>query len=187
MVSKFILHDAARLDGVVVEAGCFKGASAAKLSLICAARQRRLVLFDSFEGIPANDETFQRTIDGRTVRFGKGGYAGSLDEVKATISRYGRIDVCEFHKGWFEETMPSFSTPIAAAFVDVDLVSSMTTCMKYLFPLLAKGGAIFTHDGHLSRIIALLEDDGFWERSVGVAKPRMEGLGTTKLVTIFKD
>lgn len=148
-VAKFILEDASTLHGVVVEAGCFKGGSAAKLSHVCAARGRRLVLFDSFEGIPPNDEPLQEKMLGGSVTFPEGDYAGSLEEVKRNLSQYGRIETCEFQKGWFDETMPSFDRLIVAAFVDVDLAKSTRICMKYLYPRLVNGGAIFSHDGHL--------------------------------------
>jgi hypothetical protein len=38
------------VEGCIVEAGAYKGGSTAKLSLVCAAVRRRLVVFDSFQG-----------------------------------------------------------------------------------------------------------------------------------------
>src|SRR5437660_187565 len=41
------------LAGDVVECGAWKGGSAANLSLVCRIVGRRLLVYDSFEGLPA--------------------------------------------------------------------------------------------------------------------------------------
>jgi O-methyltransferase len=38
--------------GSVVECGCYVGGSTANLSLVCAATGRKLIIFDSFQGLP---------------------------------------------------------------------------------------------------------------------------------------
>jgi O-methyltransferase len=174
------------VEGVLVEAGCFKGSSTAKFSLAAALADRELVVFDSFQGIPENDEPHSDNIFGGDAVFKKGDYAGSLEEVKATVARYGRIDCCRFIKGWFDETMQHFSEPVAAAYVDVDLVSSTRTCLQHLYPLLPPGGALYSQDGHLPLVIDLFQDEEFWRQQIGCEKPRMHGLGLSKLVRITK-
>ena len=114
-------------------------------------------------------------------------YCGALEEVKANVAKYGKIDRCRFIQGWFDDTMPHFHEPIATAYIDVDLVSSTKTCLKYLYPLLAPGGILYSQDGHLPLVIEVFDDDSFWENEVGCKKPRMLGLGTSKLITVFKD
>lgn len=184
-VVKFILFFAPERQGVVVEAGSYRGASAAKLSAACKVANRRLAIFDSFKGLP-HGEAPQTNIFGDLTKFGRGEYAGSLHEVRRNIARYGVLELCDFHEGWFEETMPAFSAPVIAAYVDVDLVSSTKTCLKKLYPLLVPGGRIFSQDGHLPLVIDLLQDDQFWREEVGFEKPRIDGLGVSKLVTIHK-
>lgn len=174
-------------NGVVVEAGCFKGGSAAKLSHACAVASRELVLFDSFEGIPSNEEPHEKNIFGGRAYFKVGAYAGSLEEVRKNIRHFGRLEVCTFKRGWFDDTMPDFNSPITVAYVDVDLASSTRTCMKYLYPLLVPGGVIFSQDGHLPLVIEVLKDESFWRDEVGVPMPRMTGLEAKKLVGIYKD
>jgi len=174
-------------EGVVVEAGTFRGGSAAKLSHACAMRRRKLVIFDSFEGIPANDEHHDKNIYGGAVQFDEGDWAGTLETVQDNIHAFGRLDVCMFSKGWFEDTMPGFDMPIDVAYIDVDLASSTRTCLKYLFPRLRPGGVIYSQDGHLPLVIDVLRDDDFWRRDVGVPPPHMEGVGRRKLVAIHRD
>ena len=173
-------------DGVIVEAGCFKGSSTAKFSVAVGMVARELVVFDSFSGLPDNEERHDRSISGVKVDFKKGDYAGSLDEVTKNVRKYGNIRVCRFIKGWFKTTLPSFKQEIAAAFLDVDLVESTRTCLVYLFPLLKDNGVILSHDGHLPLVVDLLNDREFWEQKVGWTVPKIDGLGTEKLLIIRK-
>ena len=46
------------LNGLVVQAGVYKGGCTAKLSLVCKILGKKLVAFDSFEGLPENGEGF---------------------------------------------------------------------------------------------------------------------------------
>lgn len=171
-------------EGVIVEAGSYKGGSAAKLSLLAAITDRRFVAFDSFEGLPENDESNQRSIFGEVPDFSRGKYRGDLEEVKANVGRFGDLSRCTFVKGWFKETMPTFSDPVIVAFLDVDLASSTRTCLKFLFPRLQPNGSIFSQDGHLPRVIELLNDSTFWRDEVGRSRPPMEKRGSAKLVQI---
>lgn len=174
------------VEGCIVEAGCFKGGSTAKLSLVAKACGRRLVVLDSFQGIPENSEAHGTTTTGEEANFTKGLYCGELEEVRENVRRFGEIDVCEFVPGWFDETMPRLTEPVAMAFVDVDLASSTRTCLQYLYPLLVPGGTIFSHEGHLPLCIAAMSDDRFWTDVVGSPRPDMPDLGTRKLVRITK-
>jgi O-methyltransferase len=173
-------------DGVVVEAGCFKGSSTAKFSLAAKIAGRRLVVFDSFEGIPANEERHGKTIGGVEASFAKGSYAGSLDEVKANVRRFGHIECVTFVKGWFDQTLPEFNEPIAALYLDVDLASSTRTCLRYLYPLVQSGGDVFSQDGHLPLVLEVFDDASFWTHEVGCSKPQAHGFGTSKLLHLRK-
>jgi len=173
--------------GCIVEAGCFKGGSTIKLSIAANFVNRQLFVFDSFFGLPANVEPHYRSIFGDKIDFSGGRYAGSIEEVKNNVQRFGEIQVCTFIKGWFEETMVNFQESVAVAFLDVDLVSSTRTCLKHIYPLLVNGGVIYSHDGHVPMVIAVLDDDNFWNYEVGVRKPRIEGLRERKLIRIVRD
>jgi O-methyltransferase len=177
-----------QMPGVVVEAGCFKGGSTAKFSLAAHLAGRELVVFDSFQGIPDNEETnTANVLSDRPGKFVEGSFCGGLEEVKANVAKYGKIECCRFIKGWFDDTMPDFHEPVAAAYVDVDLASSTKTCLQYLFPLLQPGGALYSQDGHLSLVVDVLDDDNFWMNEVGCRKATMIGLRTSKLVKVVKD
>lgn len=181
-----ILSLPGRIEGVIVEAGCYKGGSTAKFSLAADIMNRELVVFDSFQGIPDNSEPHNKTILGGKAHFRKGAYCGTVDEVKANVERFGRIAHCRFVEGWLENTLPTFKKRVAAVYIDVDLASSTRTCLKYLYPLLERGGVLFSQDGHLPLVIEVFEDDDFWLNEVGCEKPHISGLGEKKLISIKK-
>ncbi len=179
-----------RHDGVLVEAGCYKGCSTAKFSVAANLTGRKLIVFDSFQGLPASKErhTFESFTEGEfpDFAFKEGKYAASLEEVQRNVGEYGCLQACQFVPGWFEDTMPAFRMPIAAAYLDVDLVESTKTCIKYLWPLIVPGGFLFSQDAHLSLIVELLRNRDFWARSAGEEPPEFSGLGTRKLVWACK-
>lgn len=181
-----IYRSKGRTNQVFVEAGCFKGGSSAKFSIACKAVGATLILCDSFEGIPSNDEQHGRTIYGEAVKFQTGSYAGALDEVRRNINAYGDISCCEFIKGYFNSTLPHLQRPLDGAYVDVDLASSTRDCIRYLYPLLKKGGRLISQDGHLPLVIAVFEDTKFWEEEVGAPKPAANGLHKKKLIFVEK-
>jgi O-methyltransferase len=181
-----ILSTPSHVEGCIVEAGCFKGGSTAKLSLAAQMTGRKLFVFDSFAGLPTHQENHDRTIFGQQTAFREGLYAGQLDEVRDNVRRFGHLESCEFIPGWFDETMPQFRQKIAMAFIDVDLAASTRTCLQYLYPLLIPGSSIFSHDGHLPLCIDVFKDEVFWGTAVGYEKPRMPDLGKVKLLRIAK-
>jgi O-methyltransferase len=172
----------ARRRPLVVECGVGLGASTAKLSVAAAAAGGRLVACDSFRGIPANEEQ-GRHLDGRPALFRRRAFRGRLATVERHLASWGE-PVVELRKGWFADTLPGLAGPFDVVVLDVDLVSSTRTCLVHLFPRLAAGGVLFTQDGHLEGVVALLGDAGFWRGEVGVEPPAIAGLGRTKLLRI---
>ena len=173
------------VPGCVVEAGAFKGGSTAKFSLAARYAGRKLYVFDSFEGIPPNDEPHDKSITGFDVKFPAGSYRGGLDEVRSNLARCGAPEVCELVPGWFADTLPRFHEIVAAAYLDVDLASSTRTCIKHLYPLLSPGGALYSQDGHLPLVLDVFNDDALW-RDLGTVKPKIEGFGESKLLRVVK-
>lgn len=182
VVCEAILERSGQSGLTVVECGAAKGSSTAKLSLATARAGGRLLVFDSFKGIPDNEEQ-HRNLDGRPVSFRKGAFTGRLKAVQRVVQTYGAPEVCTFTKGWFEDTLPDFQTPIDVVLLDVDLLSSTRTCLEALYPQLRPGGVLFTQDGHLEAIVALLRDEAFW-LAMGVPVPSIDGLGQDKLLKI---
>jgi O-methyltransferase len=169
------------VPGVLVECGCFKGGSTANLSLVAAACGRTLHVFDSFAGLPTPDEIDDSHLivaDMELRTYEKGDYFGALDEVRENVRRFGALDACEFHVGYFEDSFPSFHEAVVFAFLDVDLVSSEATCLRYIWPLLANGGRVFTDEAQHHAIAQLFYDSQWWRQEMGTAPPGLVGAGS---------
>lgn len=169
------------LEGVVVECGTYKGVSAANLSLVCSLVGRRLEIFDSFEGLPAptaKDKSHTLLSSKEIHTYDKGAWCGRLEEVEQNIARYGRLEVCRFHRGFFDQTLPAFKEKCAQAFVDVDYVSSLETCLKYLWPLLADGAYLYTHEAGHMEIASLFFSESWWRENLSTLPPGLVGAGS---------
>lgn len=182
-VADRVLRLASRPDLTVLEAGTGKGGSTAKLSLVARLAGGRLLACDSFRGMPPNDEQHETIYGGRT-EFRERAFRGTARLVERTLARYGAPEACELVKGWFADTLPGLETPLDVVLLDVDLVESTRTCVRWLYPRLRPGGTLFSQDGHLRGTIALLGDERFWRDEVGVPPPPIRGLGTSKLIEI---
>lgn len=180
-VSRAVL---ARERPVVLEAGCGHGSSTAKLSLAVRAAGGQLFACDSFRGLPDNRELHEH-MDGRPIRFRAGAFRASLPQVQRAVARLGAPEVVSFHKGWFADTLPALATPpLDVVLLDVDLLASTRVCLRALVPRLAPGGVLFTLDGQLRATHELLASEAFWRDEVGVAPPRIDGLGEAKLLVV---
>ncbi|HYD47984.1 MAG TPA: TylF/MycF/NovP-related O-methyltransferase, partial [Terriglobales bacterium] len=170
----------------LLECGCGKGGSTAKLSLIAQLAGGRLIACDSFKGMPPNDER-HTDLKGRPMVFRAGAFRGRLREVQRAVESYGAPQAVDYRKGWFADTLPVLQEPIDVAFLDVDLLESTRVCLRYLVPRLRPGGVIFTQDGHITAIAQLLGDARFWQEEIGIPPPRIAGLGRKKFLRIEPD
>jgi O-methyltransferase len=180
-IAAHIIGVPARTEGCVIECGCYKGGSTVNLSLAAALAGRELHVFDSFDGLPTPEPGDAEHIlhrDRMMNSYERGMYAGSLAEVQSNVARFGDPSVCQFHKGWFDETMPGFSEPCVTAFVDVDLRSSLETCLRVIWPLLVEGGAVFVHEARHQEIASLFFDEAWWRDSLDVPAPGLVGAGS---------
>jgi len=161
------------MAGDVVECGTWKGGSAANLSIVCKLVGRKLIVCDSFEGLP---EPLPDTPDSQ--EYNRGDYCGTLPEVKANIARCGEIDVCEFLEGWFETTLPTLDRPIVLAWVDADLEVSLETCVLNLWPLLSERGLMFLDECVGLGYVALFFSERWWRDKFDRNPPGLIGAGT---------
>jgi hypothetical protein len=167
-----------------VECGCFQGGSTCKLSILAKMTGRRLVVFDSFEGLPDVDEHNKQDLHMRHDRqwfigWQKGHWAGPIDVVTANLKQWGEFDVCTLVKGWFEHTMTDGNLPprIALAFVDVDIPSSVRQCIEPIWPRLHRGGAFFSHDVGFIKVLQTLTDPAMWRDRFQEPVPILFGAG----------
>jgi hypothetical protein len=143
--------------GDFVELGVARGGCAALLGNVlfresCQA-QRRLHLFDSFQGLPEPGE--QDYVGGSTgdhVRpLPAGSCLGTLDEVKHLLLEVHGLPEAQvvFHQGWFHETVPAAAaaiSEIAVLRIDGDWYESTRICLQGLYDKVIPGGAVIIDD-----------------------------------------
>ncbi len=124
-----------KLGGAVAELGVYRGGSA---RLLCEVRgDRPLHLFDTFEGLPE--------VSDLDVSFRKGGFAGSLEDVKKILEPFPDIS---YHRGFFPASANGFAPDIRFSLVhmDVDLYQSTLDGLKWFYPRILRGGVLISHD-----------------------------------------
>jgi O-methyltransferase len=161
------------IEGVVVECGCWLGGSTANLSLVCDIVGRDLVVYDSFEGLPAGEPN-DRYANEHTA----GLFRGALERVEENVRRYGVIERCRFRKGWFNETLPAHTEPIVLIFLDVDYQASLHDCVVNLWPHLTEQGYLFTDEFMYLDYCALFFSERFWKQYFDAPPPGLMGVGT---------
>ncbi|MEP7076146.1 MAG: TylF/MycF/NovP-related O-methyltransferase [Acidobacteriota bacterium] len=167
-----IFETAPDIKGSILECGTWKGGSAANLSLVCKMTGRKLLIYDSFEGLPPGDE------NDREAKFYKEGeYAGTLDEVKENLRKYGDLDSCEFVKGWFQDTLPDLDRPILLAFLDVDLEASLECCVRYIWNNLTEKGHIFIDEYVGLDYVSIFYSEKYWRTVFDRTPPGLIGAG----------
>jgi macrocin-O-methyltransferase TylF-like protien len=168
-----LLEISPEVEGAVIECGTWKGGTAANLSLVCRKTGRQLIICDSFEGLPTPHPK-----DREGPSYQRGDFCGALEEVKLNIQRFGAPDVCQYLKGWFEDTLPDLASPIALAYLDVDLEASLHTCVKNIWPHLSDPGYIFIDEASSTNYCSLFYSETWWKRYFNRAPPGLVGAGT---------
>ena len=179
-LATYLLSVPKSMPGAVIECGCFKGSSTASLSLVCKAIGRRLVVCDSFEGLPEvteHDRVHVSLVAARYETYAKGDYTARIDEVKANVARYGALECCSFVKGYFQDTLPHLQEQAAFVFLDVDLHDSLRTCLLNLWPRLEDGAYLFTHEAQQLPFASIFFDKAWWNANLQCNPPGLVGAG----------
>lgn len=158
--------------GAVVECGCWLGGTTTNLSIICDIVGRDLIVYDSFEGLPAPEagDNMKPKVEGA--------FRGDLDVVQDNVRRFGVIERCQFRKGWFRDTLVHHDEPIILCFIDVDLKSSMHDCIVNLWPHLTNQGYVFFDEYVHLHNCALFFSERFWRDYLDTTPPGLMGTGT---------
>ncbi|MBQ3445228.1 class I SAM-dependent methyltransferase [Candidatus Saccharibacteria bacterium] len=128
--------------GDFVELGCYKGDTALLVAEILPS-DRRLYIYDSFEGLP---EKSAKDVSVLGEDFRGGELAVTKREVKERFLRAG-LKVPVIKKAWFNELTPEdMPEKIAFAFLDGDFYESIKDSLKLVGPRMVDGGVIIVHD-----------------------------------------
>ena len=151
----------------IVECGVWRGGSMMAAALLLkhmGVSDRRLYLFDTYEGMPRPEER-EQSVDGcdaqsyfrehQTGLDSSDWCCASLDEVKRNLWSTG-YDPGKIHfvRGKVEHTVPHKDLErIALLRLDTDWYSSTKHELVHLYPLLSKGGVL------------IIDDYGYWSGS----------------------
>ena len=179
---------AENVEGDIVECGVWRGGSMAAVARTLAALgsfERRLYLFDTFDGMPRPGE--------RDVNFAgeaaedlyrkRNGRGGGSDWCRATEEDVARVmNGCGYDeskirlvKGRVEETIPSEAPErIAILRLDTDWYESTLHELEHLFPRLSRGGVVIIDDYGHWRGARQAADEFFKRQTPGVYLHRVD-------------
>ncbi len=128
------------IAGALAEVGVFKGETAKLIHNIIP--NRKLYLFDSFEGFPKQviKEDCDGTVRPYTINF------SNTDKNKVLSYIKGNSNI-EVREGIFPDTAKGLENEsFAFVHLDADLYQSTIDGLNFFYPRLSKGGAIIVHD-----------------------------------------
>jgi O-methyltransferase len=138
--------------GDFVECGVWRGGAAMMMAAVAnlyegVLQQRKIWLFDSFEGLPKPELQQDAGDQHHTYRQLK----VSLEEVKRNFDKVRLLkDNVKFVKGWFKDTTPNAEVEqIAVLRVDGDMYQSTRDVLENLYPKVSKGGFVIIDDYNL--------------------------------------
>jgi len=139
-----------RIPGNFIETGVWRGGCCILMRGVLAAnaaKDRKIYVADSFQGLPAPDTERFPQDKGLTFHT-MSELAVPLDEVKANFDRYGLLDdQVVFVKGFFSDTLPKLDAgPLALVRLDGDMYESTYVALENLYPKLSVGGFIIIDD-----------------------------------------
>lgn len=133
--------NALNIPGDVAELGVYKGDFAVLIN--AAFPERRLHLFDTFEGFPECDVSVERREGYSKARAGD--FSGTAKDIVDKRLLYREKAV--FHKGYFPRTFRLCqSCTFAFVSIDADLYSPTAAALPLFWERLSPGGALMIHD-----------------------------------------
>ena len=131
------------ISGDFVEMGCYKGDTSLLLAEIVKASEKKLWIYDSFEGLPEKKEV-DKSVMG--VLFRGGELAVTKREVKQRFLR-ANLPVPVIKKAWFSDlTFKDMPEEISFSFLDGDFYESIKDSIKLVAPKMSDGGVMVVHD-----------------------------------------
>jgi len=165
------------IAGDVVECGSAQGGSAALMALTLRQlnSQRKLWLFDTFEGLPAPTS---QDPDFELADLFTGTCVGTLSEVRELFQRLEILEDVEFVKGLFQRVLPITHIPaISVLHIDGDWYESVKVCLDFLYDKVVPGGVIQFDDYGYWKGARKAVDEFFDQREIQVPLRRLDYSG----------
>lgn len=131
------------VSGDFVELGCYKGDTSLILADLLKNSDKKLWLYDSFEGLPEKNEKDFSTLG---EDFKQGELLVTKRMVKERFLRSG-LKVPIIKKGWFKDFSPAdLPDQIAFCFLDGDFYDSIKDGLNLIEGKMSKGSILIIHD-----------------------------------------
>lgn len=130
-----------QLPGNVAEVGVFRGEFAQYINW--AFPDRKLYLFDTFDGFDAN-EALRELKNGNCTEAFVEAYKNT--DIDTVLSRMTYLDNIVIKQGYFPESLNGLEDRFCFVSIDVDFEESIFSCLEYFYKRLIRGGYIFIHD-----------------------------------------
>lgn len=162
------------VSGDMVELGCYKGDTSLMLAEIIRRTDKKLWIYDSFEGLPEKSEKDESVIG---ENFKAGALMVTKREVKERFLRAG-LPVPIIKKAWFNELRSEDLPPkICFAFLDGDFYQSIKDSLKLVESKMAKNGVIMVHDYKNEALPGVAKAVDEWKKDKGVKFKEYQSLG----------
>lgn len=146
------LNRSLELEGDVCEFGVAQGATSALLANEMRETEKKLWLFDSFQGLPKpseKDVLINDIFDLKSIDSYEGTMACPVDMVKSRLNNisfpFSRVKIVP---GFIEETIHSSDLPdkVCFAYIDFDFYKPILTALEFLNTHLTRGGFVIVDD-----------------------------------------
>ncbi|MEG6505680.1 TylF/MycF/NovP-related O-methyltransferase [Nitratidesulfovibrio sp. 1201_IL3209] len=169
------------VPGDLIEAGVWRGGACILMRAVLHAynvTDRRVWVADSFEGLPAPDESAYPADSGSTFHEYPE-LSVSFEEVQSNFNAYGLLDKqVVFLNGWFKNTL---KTPdierLALIRLDGDMYESTMDGLVSLYPKLSVGGYIIIDDYHVVQACKQAVHDYCTAQGLTPAFSEIDGVG----------
>ncbi len=147
-----VLIERALADGIpgdIIETGVWRGGAcmlARAILLDQGIKDRRVILADSFEGLPPPDSRYPADAGSHLHEYED--LAIPLEVVQDHFRKFGLLDdQVVFVKGWFADTLPTLDVErLSVLRLDGDLYASTIAPLQYLYDKVSVGGWVIIDD-----------------------------------------
>ena len=127
------------IPGATAELGVYQGGFAERINHFFT--DRKLYLFDTFEGFDSRDAEIDRS-----KNYSTGDQDWTKTSVELVLSKMEHRENCIVKKGWFPETAKDVDEKFCFVSIDTDLYKPILEGLKFFYPRLNHGGVIMVHD-----------------------------------------
>ena len=127
------------IEGSTAELGVYRGDFAKVINHFFP--DRKLYLFDTFEGFNVDDAEVDRT-----KNFSEATQDFTKTSAELVLSKMEHPENCIIRKGWFPYTADGIDDKFCFVSLDADLYQPMIAGLEFFYPRLVHGGVIMLHD-----------------------------------------